>query len=236
MKTIKVYEPKSNRVFSTTYKHLSLLTGIPVATLSNYKSREQKVPEVGYYILKEDTSIETKRLWYAREHFPKEIWVSVKGTEGAYMISNHGRFKRVMKKGEKFLLPYCKKTSGYMCVKVPYNGVYKEHKVCNLVGIHFLGGPYKGYVLRHKNGIKTEDNVFNLHYITIQESNRLNGAKTKALPVVCYDAETFSVRGEYRSVKEAGVNEYVSRQTVLDNCYRKTNREGEHQFRFACTL
>mgnify|MGYP000491117244 CR=1 FL=1 len=101
-----------------------------------------------------------------------EIWKDIPGYEGYYQASDLGQIRSLRFKGKsriKIRKPHLDKY-GYLCV-----GLIKENKkntrtVHRLVAKAFLG--ISDLVVNHKNGIKIDNTVENLEYITVAENNR----------------------------------------------------------------
>lgn len=223
-KVLYRYDPRTNLLTDTTYKLLEEQTGVRIATLASIKSRGLKFQH-GY--LTDDTvTVQQRKAWYEKEEYHNETWKIIDGSENKFLISNYGRFKRVYKKHNGFLLPFLKKRNGSLEIKVHFKGRYGNHKIANLVAHHFVSGKKPGLVLHHKNGIITDDYSGNLEYISIVELGKKTGHKSRAREVVQLDRFTGEVLGEYRSAREAGRNTYLSYQSVIDCCNHKSKSSG----------
>lgn len=227
-----LYDPRTNVIAETTYDYLEKLTGKPKATLASLKSRGKRINNLNCYILHENTTLKQRKAWYEQQKYEGEAWKPINGSEGKFLISNYGRFQRVYKRKTSFILPFIKKKTGYMEIKVTFNGIYKSYKVAKLVGIHFVGMPKPGQVLRHKNGIKTDDFTGNLKYINRSELGKSTGPLSRSKPVIQLNIDNQEVLGEFRSAREAGRKCYLSYQAVLDNCNHKSKSSGGYLFMF----
>lgn len=217
-----MYDPRSNILTPTNYDFLTELTGKNEAYLRSVKSKKMKVANINCYVTDERVTLKQRRSWYEKEKYLNEYWKPIEGSGGMFLISCYGRFKRVYKNHEKLLLPFLKKKGGYLQIKITFKGLYKDYKISKLVAYHFVGKPKPNEVIRHKNGILTDDFAGNLEYITKSELGKKTGYKAKSKPVVQLDPETFEVLNEYRSAREAGRENFISYQAVLDNCNHKT--------------
>ncbi|GAA0491137.1 hypothetical protein GCM10008986_16500 [Salinibacillus aidingensis] len=215
---IQLYDPKTNLITETTYDYLEKLTGLTRGSLQSARSRGRKIGTIDCYILKPDTTVQQRKEWYSKIKYPDEHWQEIDGSDGEFLISNYGRFKRVYKYTHKWLLPFLKKRRGYLMIKVKFKGKYQGYKISKLVAHHYLGDPKPGQVLRHKNGIKTDNFAGNLEYVSNCELGEKTGYLSKSKPVLQLDPETGKIIGEYRSAREAGRKTYMSYTAVLDVC------------------
>ena len=138
-----LYDPRYNLKTETTYEKMCRLFVKTKGTLQSYKSKNRKVNK-RYYIIDENTSKKQLKEFYSKEIFKDEIWKTIEGSEGQFIISNYGRFKKIYKSipEGKFLLPYfvhkrrCNKDKQF--IKVKFQGEYKEYNVARLVAYHFV--------------------------------------------------------------------------------------------------
>lgn len=115
----------------------------------------------------------------------EELWKDIIGYNGKYQISNYGRVKRV--KSSSLLTsngdgrPYKKDliyklntdTKGYYFVCLWNSSTYsaKGQWVARLVAIHFIDNHDNLPIVNHINGIKTDNHVDNLEWVTYRENN-----------------------------------------------------------------
>lgn len=110
-----------------------------------------------------------------------EIWKSIKGYEGHYEISNYGRVKslerliRFRGKKEYFrLYPEIILKTGniknYLIVNLCINGYSKYYYIHFLVANTFIGKRPRGLDISHKDGIKSNNHIDNLEYVTTSEN------------------------------------------------------------------
>lgn len=100
-----------------------------------------------------------------------EEWRKV--VNGYYEVSNLGNVRRSMP-GENTFVGRNKKTSlsgnGYLIFGAFAGGVRKNILVHRAVAEAFHGPCPKGYQVNHKDGVKTNNTVENLEYLTISEN------------------------------------------------------------------
>jgi len=163
-----------------------------------------------------------------------EKWMPVKGYEGIYEISNNG----LMKSKDRLVPHYLsgtqkikgakmnpsKNIKGYLTVDLRKNGSRKFFTVHRLVAIHFLGEPpAKDYTVNHIDGIKTNNSVENLEWMTLEEN--MKHAHKNGLKFTKYDDDVvFKIRKLHKETnlkqkeigKMCGVSQrYVS--SIINN-------------------
>lgn len=108
------------------------------------------------------------------------IWKDISGYEGIYKISSCGKVKSLDRElidsigRKKFfpgkLLNPIKNEGGYLYVKLSKNGKRKHSYVHRLVAINFLGDHSDDLVVNHIDGIKENNSLNNLEWVTHQEN------------------------------------------------------------------
>lgn len=91
-----------------------------------------------------------------------EIWRSVVGYNGKYMVSTLGRVRN--KKGD-ILKPYPNRC-GYLRVGLYNNGVYHREFVHRLVAEAYLPNSLNLPIVNHKNEDKEDNRLENLEWVT----------------------------------------------------------------------
>ena len=111
----------------------------------------------------------------------KEIWKQIKGFEGLYDISNKGRVRSwINKAGNKMKDPYIRKMRknyGYVYCNLKKGDKYYAKRVHRLIAIEFIPNPQNKPCVNHKNGIKDDNRIENLEWVTHRE-NDIHAFKT----------------------------------------------------------
>lgn len=97
----------------------------------------------------------------------KEIWKDVPDYEGLYKASNSGLIFGV--KRQRLVKPNLNR-HGYYTLTLSKNNKRNTRSVHRLVATAFLGK--SNLVINHKDGVKTNNNICNLEFITIAQNNR----------------------------------------------------------------
>lgn len=158
---------------------------------------------------------------------------------GIYQISNFGNVKNIKK--NKLLKPAINK-DGYYTLLLSKNGESKSFKVHKLVASHFLKEPT--IQVNHKNGIKTDNNIDNLEYVTLHENilhswiNGLSKGKYKnvgnhARKIIQLDKDTEEELRQFESVYEASEKLGIT-NTSIENCLKGRSRtSGGYKWKYA---
>ena len=108
-----------------------------------------------------------------------EIWKQVKNFP-KYDITSFGRVASFQGGiGCRFLKPQTT-SKGYLQVALCNNGIQKRVTIHSLVAAAFIGERLEGFQINHKNGIKTDNRVENLEYVTHQQ-NAIHASETNLL-------------------------------------------------------
>lgn len=108
-----------------------------------------------------------------------EIWKDIIDYVGYYQVSNYGNIRSLdrvssrVQNGKTVLQPLDGAmfilnpgTNGYITVSLTKNGIIKRFYVHELVMTHFTGERPNSMQICHLNGIRCDNNVFNLRYDT----------------------------------------------------------------------
>ena len=102
----------------------------------------------------------------------KEKWKPVVGFEGFYMVSDKGNVKRIAgpagKRINRMLKPF--DSRGYPLVRLCISGVESDRYIHRLVLRAFVGPAPSGHETNHKNGIRDDNALGNLEWVTRSEN------------------------------------------------------------------
>lgn len=107
---------------------------------------------------------------------PFEEWKPIEDFEGIYEVSDKGRIKRI--KGTNstkagHILTQCLSPTGYSRVTLSRGNKHKDGRVHRIVAETFLGNPPTIiHQVNHKNGIRNDNRVENLEWVTPRENVR----------------------------------------------------------------
>ena len=149
----------------------------------------------------------------------EEIWKDIKGYEGLYQVSNLGRVKSLERTvrgcsnstrvlNEKILKPQLKK-NGYYYVSLWYDRKEYSETVHRLVAMAFLPNPDNLPFINHKSEIRTQNNVENLEWCSVQYNSVYGHAREKQ-QMALINNEKMSIPVLQFSKSGVLINEYPS--------------------------
>ena len=156
-----------------------------------------------------------------------ETWKNVKSPSLNYYVSNMGRILTTNWKGSKktkIMKPAIDRC-GYLRTVIDYSTV----KVHRIVAINFLENPKNKPQVNHKNGIKTDNRVENLEWVTPKENvehaveHGLRGDQNRK-PIQKFI--NGKLADTYVSIVEAARKNGICRLTIFRSLRGKTIRGG----------
>lgn len=161
----------------------------------------------------------------------KEKWKDIPGYGGTYQASTEGRIRKVWpKSGKTTIMRGYQRTRGNnsqrMAMRVHLtkpDGKRVERTVIGLISETFFCAA-AGKIAIHSNGLKSDNSVHNIEFVTKKELGQRFGKNSKRKPVVKIDRHG-EIIACYTSAREAARNNFVSYQTVIDRCNGVVKKE-----------
>jgi len=170
------------------------------------------------------------KLWYP------EKWKPIKNYEGLYEISNYGRVRsldRTIKhptgkdnKRYGHIMKLKINKSGYYHIGLRKEGKRKWFTVHRLLALAFIENSKAKNQINHIDGIKTNNNIKNLEWVTIQE-NHDHAWNTGLIKGKLTEEQVLEIRRIYKKYsKEFGMPALAKKYKVDDSCIcRIVNRK-----------
>jgi len=162
-----------------------------------------------------------------------EIWKPIKGYEGIYEISDHGRirsldrFVQELRNGKLvavrhkgvMMIPTLN-YKGYQKISLSKNGKRSDYSVHRLVAENFIGD-IVGKEIDHVNTIRTDNRVENLRIVTSSENNNNPITKERKAAFRRKKVRCITQKGEiyvFNSIVEAAKSPFGYREDSISLC------------------
>lgn len=155
-----------------------------------------------------------------------ERWAPVAGYEARYEVSTDGRVRSLGPWGTRELKPTPHPRWGHMFVSLSQHGVVTRVGVHRLVARAFFGDA-AGPLVRHLNGVPSDNRLSNLAYGTWAENNKdtvRHGHNVNASRVECIEGHEFTEANTYvrpsgsrtcRTCNRAAASRYADRRKAV---------------------
>lgn len=107
-----------------------------------------------------------------------EIWKWVKGWEGIYKISSHGRLKSFKENPDGYILQTGLYSARYVRMRLTYYDRSESVYIHRLVAEHFIPNPENKKYVNHIDMDRSNNRVGNLEWVTAHENSK-HAAKNK---------------------------------------------------------
>ena len=164
------------------------------------------------------------------EDVPEEEWRDVLGFEELYQVSNLGNV-RTVKRGEATVMSQKEHWNGYLSVHLRNKGVERRASVHRLVAEAFIPNPDGLRDVNHKNGIKTDNRVENLEWLShsdnmkhqyqVLKTGRYGHLYKPAEPRID-NKEIREIIRAWADVNDAGKLKYNDDENSLNDIYRNS--------------
>ncbi len=157
-----------------------------------------------------------------------EIWLPIINYEKYYEVSNIGRVKSLDRKDPTYwrggyrikkskILKQTFNKRGYYCITLcGDNYIHKRVLVHRLVALSFIKNPLNKPCVNHKDGRKSNNNSFNLEWVTYSE-NTIHGFATKLIKVPGKKIYLFNLNNLFMGEYETGGKCAKALGTVKEN-------------------
>lgn len=135
------------------------------------------------------------------------------------------------------------KHNGYVYAPIKYivsDNSYqlRQRRLHIVIAETLIPNPLNLPIVKHKNNIKTQNNIENLYWTTYKENtqkafnNNENCQDSQCLPVVMFDTYTNKELGRYDSAMQATKQTNIALNTILRQCKYKKPVRKPFYFRF----
>ncbi len=97
------------------------------------------------------------------------LWVDLVGYEGRYKINKNGDVLSILNKKQKILKPTID-SNGYLYLNLRNNGKTILCRIHRLLAITFIGEKIGYSIVNHINGLKNDNRLENLEWVTFREN------------------------------------------------------------------
>ena len=147
--------------------------------------------------------------------FETAVWVPIEGYKWPYRINEDGTVQKKDRDLWVTLAPRISTNRVTVSMR-KRNGTRIYIPVVWLMADAFMGGRKPGMCIYHKNGLKTDNSLHNLEFLSKGENGkRTSGNRRRAVEKIAPDGTVVEL---YKSACEAAKKNYVHRNCVSDRC------------------
>ena len=175
-----------------------------------------------------------------------EVWKDIEGYEGKYQVSNLGRVKSLRDSHGKYrelIMTGRNEGHGYLKVSLYKNGKSKGIKIHRLVALAFIPNPDNKHFVDHINGIRNDNRVENLRWVTHKENlnfplarKNISKAQTnnskRSKSVLQIDKLTGNTIREFPSASEASRQTGIHCSNITACCRNMLNYTGGYIWKY----
>lgn len=174
----------------------------------------------------------------------EEVWKDVVGYEGIYQVSNLGQLKNIK---HNRLLTGAINRYGYVSVVLIKDKKVKNTRMHRLIAETFIPNPKNKNQVNHINGIKTDNRVENLEWVSNHENvihawengltrplwkNKFGKNHNRSKEIYQIDKNTNLVIKKFYGCSEAERETGVKRQNIHLCCSGKAKTAGGYKWEF----
>lgn len=156
-------------------------------------------------------------------------WKNIPGFDGKYQVNTEGEIRRVFTNSCKPMKQFAKNGKpGMWFVKLTKDKKAKDYVFSRIMWKTFYGEIPEGMCVYHKNGIRSENGLWNLELVSKKDLGHRTGSISKARSVVMLDKDGNIIR-YYRSASACADDNYYTRQAIEERCsadYKKPAQNG----------
>ena len=163
----------------------------------------------------------------------KEIWKDIDEYEGIYQVSNLGRVKRVT---SDRILKGCKRTDGYLGLRLSKNNIVSNKLIHRIVAQAFIPNSEIKPEVNHIDEDKTNNKVTNLEWVTRTENNNHGtrnerSSKSRSISIIVTNLTT-GESTEFCSGKDCARQLGLTQQGITNVLKGRRKQTGGYTFEY----